>query len=98
MEFSVSGCCPQERRASSRAMCGPRGEDGAMLRLAGLRKTYGSFVGLHGLELTGGAGEILALLGPNGAGKSTAVKCLVGLLRPDAGSVHVDGIDALADP
>jgi ABC-2 type transport system ATP-binding protein len=69
-----------------------------MLRLHGLRKTYGSFVGLHGLDLEVGAGEILALLGPNGAGKSTTVKCLVGLLRPDAGTVHVAGIDALADP
>jgi ABC-2 type transport system ATP-binding protein len=69
-----------------------------MLRLAGLRKTYGTFVALHGLDLTIAAGEILALLGPNGAGKSTTVKCLVGLLRPDSGSVHIDGIDALADP
>ncbi|MFY9345867.1 MAG: ABC transporter ATP-binding protein [Planctomycetota bacterium] len=69
-----------------------------MLRLAGLRKTYGSLVGLHGLDLTIEAGQILALLGPNGAGKSTTVKCVVGLLRPDAGSVHVAGIDALADP
>lgn len=69
-----------------------------MLQLAGLRKTYGSFVGLHGLDLVIENGEILALLGPNGAGKSTAVKCLVGLLRPDSGTVHVDGIDALAHP
>ncbi|MBZ0152301.1 MAG: ABC transporter ATP-binding protein [Planctomycetes bacterium] len=69
-----------------------------MLRIAGLRKSYGSFVALHGLDLTIAAGEILALLGPNGAGKSTTVKCLVGLLRPDAGSVTVDGIDAQRDP
>lgn len=67
-----------------------------MLRLQGLRKTYGDLVALHGLDLTIAKGEILALLGPNGAGKSTAVKCIVGLLRPDAGTVHVAGIDALA--
>ncbi|HZN41450.1 MAG TPA: ABC transporter ATP-binding protein [Planctomycetota bacterium] len=66
-----------------------------MLRLQGLRKTYGDFVALHGLDLAIAAGEITALLGPNGAGKSTAVKCVVGLLRPDAGTVHVDGVDAL---
>ena len=69
-----------------------------MLRLQGLRKTYGDFVALHGLDLAIAAGEILALLGPNGAGKSTAVKCVVGLLRPDAGTVHVDGVDALQQP
>ncbi|MCB9876934.1 MAG: ABC transporter ATP-binding protein [Planctomycetes bacterium] len=69
-----------------------------MLRIESLRKTYGSFVALHGLDLSIAAGEILALLGPNGAGKSTTVKCLVGLLQPDAGTVHVDGLDALADP
>jgi ABC-2 type transport system ATP-binding protein len=69
-----------------------------MLRLHGLRKTYGDFVALHGLDLEIAGGETLALLGPNGAGKSTAVKCIVGLLQPDAGSVHVDGIDALREP
>jgi ABC-2 type transport system ATP-binding protein len=69
-----------------------------MLRLAGLRKAYGSFVALHGLDLTIAAGEILALLGPNGAGKSTTVKCLVGLLEPDAGTIVVDGLDARAQP
>ena len=69
-----------------------------MLRLQGLRKSYGSFTALHGLDLHVEAGEILALLGPNGAGKSTTVKCVVGLLRPDAGSVIIDGIDALGRP
>ena len=70
----------------------------AMLRLTGLRKTYGAFVALHGLDLAIAPGQILALLGPNGAGKSTTVKCLVGLLRPDAGAITVDGVDALAEP
>ena len=69
-----------------------------MLALRGLRKTYGSFTALHGLDLAIGAGEILALLGPNGAGKSTTVKCVVGLLRPDTGRIEIDGTDALADP
>ena len=69
----------------------------AMLAIANLRKTYGSFVALDGLDLSIASGEILALLGPNGAGKSTTVKCLVGLLKPDTGTVRVDGVDALAD-
>lgn len=69
-----------------------------MLSITGLRKTYGSFVALHGLDLAIAPGEILALLGPNGAGKSTTVKCLVGLLRPDAGSIRIADVDALAHP
>jgi ABC-2 type transport system ATP-binding protein len=69
-----------------------------MLAITGLRKSYGSFVALHGLDLAVAPGEILALLGPNGAGKSTTVKCIVGLLRPDAGSLRVAGVDALAQP
>lgn len=69
-----------------------------MLRLSGLRKVYGAHVALHGLDLELGRGEILALLGPNGAGKSTAVKCTVGLLHPDAGSVEIDGVDTRQQP
>ncbi len=74
-----------------------RRQDDAMLAIANLRKTYGSFVALDGLDLTIQPGEILALLGPNGAGKSTTVKCLVGLLKPDTGSVLIDGVDAIGD-
>ncbi len=44
------------------------------------------------------AGEFYALLGPNGAGKTTTLRMVVGLLRPDAGSIRVLGVDALADP
>lgn len=69
-----------------------------MLQLRSVRKSYGDFVALHGLDLELRAGEVLALLGPNGAGKSTTVKCVVGLLSPDSGSIAVDGIDALAEP
>jgi ABC-2 type transport system ATP-binding protein len=50
------------------------------------------------LDLTVRAGEFYALLGPNGAGKTTTLRMVVGLLKPDAGSVSVFGVDALADP
>ena len=69
-----------------------------MLRIHGLRKAYGAFQALHGLDLEVHKGEIMALLGPNGAGKSTTVKCLVGLLQPDAGTITIDGLDAIQNP
>ena len=50
------------------------------------------------LDLTVRAGEFYALLGPNGAGKTTTLRMVVGLARPDAGSISVLGVDALADP
>jgi len=53
---------------------------------------------VDGLELTVRAGEFYALLGPNGAGKTTTLRMIAGLLRPDAGTIRVAGIDALVDP
>ena len=50
------------------------------------------------LDLTVRRGEFYALLGPNGAGKTTTLRMVSGLLKPDAGSISVEGIDALADP
>jgi ABC-2 type transport system ATP-binding protein len=50
------------------------------------------------LDLTVRSGEFYALLGPNGAGKTTTLRMIAGLLRPDAGTIRVAGIDALADP
>src|ERR1700748_253684 len=53
---------------------------------------------VDGLDLTVSAGEFYTLLGPNGAGKTTTLRMVTGLLKPDAGSISVFGIDALADP
>jgi ABC-2 type transport system ATP-binding protein len=53
---------------------------------------------VDGLDLNVRAGEFYALLGPNGAGKTTTLRMVAGLLRPDAGSIRIAGIDALADP
>jgi ABC-2 type transport system ATP-binding protein len=55
-------------------------------------------VALAGVDLTLEPGAILGLLGPNGAGKTTLVSIIAGLRRPEAGSVHVCGIDALREP
>ncbi|TWB24820.1 ABC-2 type transport system ATP-binding protein [Nitrospirillum amazonense] len=67
------------------------------LEVRGLAKAF-SRPAVRGLDLTIAPGEFYGLLGPNGAGKTTTLRMIVGLLRPDAGSVRVFGVDALADP
>ena len=69
-----------------------------MIRASGLVKRYKDVEALAGLDLTVPEGKVLALLGPNGAGKTTAVKCITTLIRPDAGTAEVAGVDVLADP
>lgn len=64
-----------------------------MLELHNVRAGYGSIDVLHGVNLSVGAGEVVALLGPNGAGKSTTIKVISGLLRPSAGHLIVAGRD-----
>jgi ABC-2 type transport system ATP-binding protein len=66
-----------------------------MLRIEGLKKTYGDIVALRGVDLTVRSGEIVSLLGPNGAGKTTLVSIVAGLRRADSGVVEVDGLNAL---
>ena len=63
-----------------------------------LVKTYGRTRALDGVSFTVAEGSVLGLLGPNGAGKTTAVRALTTLLRPDSGSAHVLGIDAIHEP
>ncbi len=50
------------------------------------------------LDLTIYGGEFYCLLGPNGAGKTTTLRMVAGLMRPDVGTIEIDGIDALTDP
>lgn len=67
--------------------------DGATSRLeaAGLQKTYGSRKVVKDVHLAVQAGEVVGLLGPNGAGKTTSFYMIVGLVRADAGQIHIDG-------
>lgn len=68
------------------------------VRARGLTKHYGTVVALDGLDLDVAAGTVLGLLGPNGAGKTTAVSILTTLVRPDAGTATVAGVDVVDDP
>jgi ABC-2 type transport system ATP-binding protein len=69
----------------------------AALTLRGLKKRFDR-PAVDGLDLTVRAGEFYCLLGPNGAGKTTTLRMVCGLLKPDAGTISIFGIDALADP
>jgi len=68
------------------------------IEASGLRKHYGDVHALAGLDLVAPAGKVTAVLGPNGAGKTTFVKAVATLLRPDAGTLRVAGIDAIERP
>src|SRR6204780_2159804 len=71
--------------------------DQSALELRGLTKRFDR-PAVDALDLTVRSGEFYALLGPNGAGKTTTLRMVAGLLRPDAGSISIMGIDALNDP
>ena len=68
------------------------------IEASGLTKSYGDVPALAGLDITAAQGQVTAVLGPNGAGKSTFVKAVATLLRPDAGTLRVAGVDAIAHP
>lgn len=67
------------------------------LEVIEVSKAYGSVPALHHVSFTVPAGQIVGLLGPNGAGKSTTMKAVLGLVRPDGGSIRVFGRDLRED-
>jgi sodium transport system ATP-binding protein len=64
-----------------------------MIEIESLTKHFGAVEALTGLSLKAKDGEVTGLIGPNGAGKTTAFRVVYGLLQPDSGTAHVDGID-----
>ena len=64
-----------------------------VLEARGISKAYGAVRALSDVDLALYPGEVLGLVGDNGAGKTTCVKCLSGVLRPDAGSIAIDGAE-----
>lgn len=69
--------------------------DNEVVKVRGLRKSYGKRLVLEGLDLDVHAGEVVGLIGANGAGKTSTVECIQGLRRPDAGEIRVLGLDPM---
>jgi ABC-2 type transport system ATP-binding protein len=63
-----------------------------MIQVSGLYKSFGDVRAVDGIDVRVDQGELLVLLGQNGAGKSTSLRCLGGILRPDAGTIELDGL------
>ncbi|MGB4593199.1 MAG: ABC transporter ATP-binding protein [Coriobacteriia bacterium] len=69
-----------------------------ILTVQGLTKRYGQLEAVSGIDFSLRAGEVFALIGPNGAGKTTTLRIVATILSPTAGSVTIDGVDAVSDP
>jgi phospholipid/cholesterol/gamma-HCH transport system ATP-binding protein len=64
--------------------------------VSGLRKSFGRNRVIEDLEIDCGRGESLVIIGGSGSGKSVLIKCILGLLHPDAGSIRIDGEETVA--
>jgi len=69
-----------------------------VIRVDSLRKQFGTVVAVDGVTFEARDGEITGLLGPNGAGKTTTLRMLYAVMKPDAGIIDIDGVDAVARP
>jgi len=69
-----------------------------VIEVRGLKKRFGAVEAVAGIDFDVWEGELFGFLGPNGAGKSTTINMLVGLARPDAGTIRIGGIDCSANP
>jgi sodium transport system ATP-binding protein len=69
-----------------------------MIRVETLRKQFGSVLAVDDVSFVAPDGAVTGLLGPNGAGKTTTLRMLYALMRPDAGRITVDDVDAVRDP
>jgi branched-chain amino acid transport system ATP-binding protein len=71
--------------------------DACMLRVTSLSKSFGAIQALDRVSVDIAKGRIHGIIGPNGSGKTTLFNCVTGLLKPNAGSVHLDGVDITND-
>jgi phospholipid/cholesterol/gamma-HCH transport system ATP-binding protein len=68
------------------------------IKVRGLRKAFGSNVVLNGVDLDVPRGKSLVVIGGSGTGKSVMIKCILGLMKPDAGSIEIDGEEVVGMP
>ena len=69
-----------------------------MIRVENLSKKFAKTVAVDHIDLHVPPGEIMGFLGPNGAGKTTTIRMLAGLMKPDSGTIILDGKDLAAEP
>jgi ABC-2 type transport system ATP-binding protein len=69
-----------------------------MIEVEGLVKAYESVTAVDGLSFRVARGEVLGLVGPNGAGKTTTLRCIAGILPPNAGTIRLAGFDLITQP
>ncbi|CAB4960002.1 unannotated protein [freshwater metagenome] len=74
------------------------GLQGGRIDAVGLTKSFGGFVAVDNVDISIDGAGVTALIGPNGAGKSTLFNLICGQLTPDAGSVHINGMDFTGSP
>ena len=72
--------------------------ENALLDARGITKRFAGITALHSVDLSVAPGEFVGLIGPNGAGKTTFFNCLLGILRPEEGTVMFDGRDVTGLP
>lgn len=65
------------------------------IRIRGLKKSFGSKVVLDGVDLDVETGTSMVIIGGSGTGKSVLLRCILGLIEPDAGTIEIDGVDVL---
>ncbi|MEV1130292.1 ATP-binding cassette domain-containing protein [Agromyces sp. NPDC049794] len=89
---------PRKKRTLRVARPAPAADAPRVLTIQGLVKRFGNNTAVDGITLDVRAGSFYGIVGPNGAGKTTTLSMVTGLLRPDAGMVRINDVDAWKDP
>jgi sodium transport system ATP-binding protein len=69
-----------------------------VIQVENLQKSFGTVQAVKGVSFNAPNGVVTGLLGPNGAGKTTSLRMVYGLMKPDGGTIRIDGLDVVADP